>query len=352
MNSQEREGRIEPQNRSMRARVLRLIGAALLLVFASAQADYVKALDKLGQELAPKLPKGCTVVVFNMLRDGTEETHLAIDLAIKLAGSIAAAGPKRYIVLRRTQGESLAVEERKYTAKSLTSDEMGRLLRQFRASVGVTGNYSIVGRSLVLENLCAQGIPTLDRPPAIVCSRNKVEIPLDSSELALLRQRDRPVLADSAASFLISATTDSSFISSVLIVNTSGEPLANNTAKIGEFYRMELRLKRDVFLYVFSYDEDHGNAYLMYPLARVTQPQAAGKLSIPDPQQFQGYQAIAPAGSNFVKVFASIKPIPLKVANSDEYVLTSTELDGFVRELRNLSQDEWSSWRIFVTVRQ
>ena len=334
----------------------RLLAVSCLLV-SLAHADYTKTLNtvtsKLAQELA-KNCKGCTVVVFNILRGGNQETHLAVDLATKLSLGLYENSKKNFTVLLRPQGERLAYEEFKYTARFPNSKELARLLENFKASVGVTGSYTVVGRKLVMDNICAQKIPSPDRPPVIVGSFKHAEITLDSTERSCIAAQDQNLpLPDSTTRFLLDASnTSSDYSPRASIVGVRGKRLESNCAPIGDTYRLSVELPKESFLYVLSYDQDRGIVYLLRPLARQTQPLKAGRVLVPDPDEKIGYVAIGPAGENFVMLFASQKPIELSVPSSQDYVLDQGQVEAFVKSLKEKPQEEWGGYRIFVTVRQ
>lgn len=347
-------------NETLRAwsRHPRAVGGRLLalglLAFSLAHADYSKALNpvtgKLAQELA-KNCKGCTVVVFNILRGGDQETHLAVELATKLALGLSEASKQNFTVLLRPQGERLAYEEEEYTARSLSTAELTRLLEGFKASVGVTGSYTFVGRKLVLDNICAQRIPSPDRPPEIVGSFAHAEIPLDSLDCGCLGEKDQVLpLPDSTTRFLLDASNrKTDYSPRADIVDLHGN-IQSNCVRIGDTYRLAVELPKESFLYVFSYDEGHKIVYLLRPLSEQTKPETAGRALVPDPSEQVGYQAIGPAGQNFVMLFASQKPIELSVPSSQDRVLDQGQIEAFVKSLKEEPQEEWGGFRIFITI--
>ena len=84
--------------------------------FSMSFADYTDVFNKIAGHLARQIPKGRTVVVFNILKEGKDETKNSVDFAIKLSAKLAEKCRGKFSVIDRSAGERLAYEERRYKA--------------------------------------------------------------------------------------------------------------------------------------------------------------------------------------------------------------------------------------------
>lgn len=313
-------------------------------------ADYVRDLEKIAGKLATDIPQGKTVVVFNILKDGISETENSVDFAIKLSSKLAEKGKKKFNVIDRTAGEKLVYEEAKYTAKSFNSDELMQLLENFKADIGIWGHYSLFGKRLTFENFRAVEVPSPESSPKIISSYNRKVIKLNSEDSLCLNSSDvlLPQPPDSITDYFLSTSTGNNFVSAQ-IVDLEENLLPDNCTKIGDYYRLKINLRDNAFLYIFSYDEDNNAAYLFYPLSKTEDKKTtAGSFLVP--RGNLAIEAKAPAGRNFVKIFATKKPIPFTIPQSTDWRLTTTEAANFVEELKKLSSNDWASFRIFIHV--
>ena len=324
----------------------------LFLLCSVVFADYIRDLDKIAGRLAKNIPEDRTVVVFNILKDGVSETKNSIDLAIKLSLRLAEKGRKKFRVIDRAAGEKLVYEEAKYTAKPSNSEELKSLLENFKADIGILGRYSLFGRRLILENFRAVGVPSPDQAPKIFGSFERKVIKLSSEDSLSLSVNDvlLPQLPDSITEWFLSASTDNDFVSAQ-IVDLEEKAIGNQYVKIGEYYRLRINLKENLFLYIFSYDEDNNIAYLIHPVDR-EEDRYIKEGTFLIPQGNNAIEAKAPAGRNFVKIFAVKKPITFAIPQSANWQMNSGEVADFVKELKRLSTDDWSSYRIFIHISQ
>ncbi len=323
----------------------------LLLSLSLSFADYVKGLDQIAGRIAKDIPEGRTVVVFNIQRNDGRETYNSVDLAIKLGMKLSERGKKRFTVIDRSVGERLGYEERRYTVRDFSSTELKQLLEGFKADVGIVGEYTLQGANLILENIRAVAVPTPERAPEILssCDRRLTRLsPQDSAHL-FSKEFPLPQPPDSITDYLLSATTDNNFVSAQIVNYPDGRAIGNNCVRIGEYYRLRIELSEDLYLYCFSYDEERNIVYLLYPLSSSDEEIVKkGTFSIPSGEKV--IEAIPPAGRNFVKVFATRKPISVSIPQSEDRRMTPAEIKGFVKEIKNLSPQDWSSFRIFVII--
>ena len=175
-------------------------------------------------------------------------------------------------------------------------------------------------------------------------------IKLNSEDSLYLNMNDIlvPQPPDSITEYFLNVSTDNKFIEAE-VVDIEGEPITNRCAKIGSYYRLKVNLSEELFLYIFSYDEDRNFVYLIYPINK-KESKIIKKGTFFFPTGDNAIEAVAPAGRNFLKIFAIKRPIPFTVAQSVDWRLTTQELANFVAELKKLSTDEWSSFRIFLHV--
>ncbi len=313
-------------------------------------ADYTKELDKIAGKLAKDIAKGQRVVVFNILKGNRDETYNSVDLAVKLSMRLKEIGRNKFTVIDRRAGEKLAFEETKYTPRALNSEELMKLLEGFTANIGVLGEYTIVGNKLFLENMRAIAVPSPERPPEVISSVPKLSIRLAPEDSICLVQKDvsLPKPPDSITNYFLTSATNKNFITAK-IVDLDGRSLPNDCVKIGSYYRLRIDVKEDGFLYVFSYDQDNNTAYLIYPMNEI-ENRIINQGQFIIPKGDMAIEAKAPAGNNFVKIFVSRKPIPLIIPSSEDSRMTIEEVKAFVQELKNLSSDDWSSFRIFVHI--
>ena len=308
-------------------------------------------IDKIAKEFTKKLPENKTLVVCNILKEGKFETYNSVNLAIKIGNSLAEKGRNKFKVIDRSTGELLVWEERKYTVKELSSSEWIKFLENFKADIGITGEYNLIGETLILENIRAIMIPSPLKGPEIIASSRKSIIPLTPIEAKIFHQNERPLpqLPDTITEYFLTASTDSNFFSANL-VDLQGKTIENNICKIGSFYRLKINLEKDAFLYVFSYDEDNNISYLLYPLnPNQNNIIRKGNIFIP-PQNTYALKAKPPAGKNFIKIFATKNPLSFKFPKAEDMHLTKEELKNFVKELKKLPLSDWSSKRIFIIV--
>jgi len=313
-------------------------------------ADYTKDLDKIAGKLAKNIPGGRTVVVFNILKDGIGETQNSVDLAIKLGLKLADRGKKKFNVIDRVIGEKFLFEEKKFTPKEFSSEELKRLLEGFEADVGIVGQYVLVGKTLILENFRAVEVPSPTTPPNIISTYARRVVKLNSVDSLCLISYDvlLPQPPDSIIEYFLSAKTENILVLAQ-IVDLEEKPLRDGCAKIGDYYRLKVDLSEDIFLYIFSYDENNNAAYLIYPLNRKENKKITTE-SFLIPSSDMAIEAKAPTGKNFVKIFACKKPIPFTIPQSADWRLTSAEVSNFVKELKRLSINDWASYRIFIHI--
>lgn len=322
----------------------------LLCAIAQCFADYTKDLDKIAGKLAKNIPEGRTVVVFNVLKDGIGETQNSVDLAIKLGLKLADRGKKKFNVIDRVIGEKFLFEEKKFTPKEFNSEELKRLLEGFEADVGIVGQYVLVGKTLILENFRAVEVPSPTTPPNIISTYARRVVKLNSVDSLCLISYDvlLPQPPDSIIEYFLSAKTENILVLAQ-IVDLEEKPLRDRCAKIGDYYRLKVDLSEDIFLYIFSYDENNNATYLIYPLNRKEDKKITTE-SFLIPSSDMAIEAKAPTGKNFVKIFACKKPIPFTIPQSADWRLTSAEVSNFVKKLKRLSINDWASYRIFIHI--
>jgi hypothetical protein len=310
-----------------------------------AHADYNADMDKVAAALVKAMPPGMPVVaVLNVPRYDDALTRNSVEIARKLTGRLAAIGVKRCSVIDRATGEKLWQDEEFYSPKSRTSAELESLLLHFKADVGITGTYHLSGRTLNLD-LQLNVIPGPHKPPTVKWGNNwKLKFTPDDSVFCWACEKTLPGMDTLNMAFL-KAHTDSLFATASL-ADDEGRQLDNNCARIGTDYRLAVDLERPAFLYVFSYDEDAQDVYLLHSPNQELAATPVGKCQLPET-----YQAIAPPGRVAVIVIASLKPLQLDIPNRQNQQLLPGEVAGFARQLKTaLKESEWSSYMIFAHV--
>ncbi len=323
-------------------------------LLSSGYGDYTRKLDNIAKRIASGISEGRTVVVFNILKDGNRETRNSIDLGIKLGLKLSERGKGKFKVIDRTAGERLYYEETRYTPSNLSSSELKQLLERFKADVGVVGEYRLIGRNLYLENIRAVEVPSPEKSPNILSSFPQEIIELSPQDSAYLFCRDVQVSQpDSSTDYLLSATSNSNFVSSQIISYPDNKLISNNCVEIGEYYRLQVKLTEDAFLYIFSYDEDNTVLYLLHPIEKEeNRIIKSGEEPFMIPAGDFAIEARPPAGKNFVKIFACRKPIPVIIPNSEDRRLTPAEIKNFVSEIKKLLPNDWASFRIFIHIKE
>jgi hypothetical protein len=310
-----------------------------------AHADYNADLDKVATALVKAMPKGMpVVVVLNVPRYDEVLTRNSVEIAKKLTGRIAALGAKRCSVIDRATGEKLWQDEEFYSPRTRTPAELESLLLRFKADVGITGTYHLTGRRLSLD-LQLNVIPGPNKPPTVKLGNNwKLNFAADDSAFCWACEKTLPG-SDTLNMTFLKAHTDSLFASAYL-ADDEGRQLADNSARIGTRYRLVADVKRPAFLYVFSYDEDARDVYLMHSPGRELAATPVGKRQMPEL-----YQAVPPPGRVAVIVIASLKPLQLDVPARENQQLLPEEVADFARQLKTaLKESEWSSYMIFAHV--
>ena len=322
--------------------------AVSCLALSLAHADYNADMEKVAGALVKAMPKGMpVVVVLNIPRYDDVLTRNSVEIARKLTGRIAAIGVKRCSVIDRATGEKLYQDEEFYSPKVRTQAELESLLAHFRADVGITGTYHVTGRTLNLD-LQLNVIAGPNQPPVVKLGNNwKLNLAPDDSVYCWACEKTLPG-ADTSNMTFLKAHTDSLFASAFL-ADKEGKPLADNSARIGTDYRLVVEVKRPAFLYVFSYDEDAHDVYLMHPLIKGLGASPVGKVHLPDADYT--YQAVAPPGRVAVVVIASLKPLQLDIPTRENQQLLPAEVADFAHQLKtSLRESEWSSYMIFAHV--
>jgi hypothetical protein len=324
---------------------------ALVLSLSVARADCGKEMAKLATALASyKKMAGKRVVVFNIISGEHGATRLSVDLAVDLGTKLFEAAKGKFTVIERTAGESLWMAERAYTVRE---ESLAKTLENFRADVGVLGEYSLQGNLLRLSRVRALAVPTVDNPPEKVASAWEVTAKLDSFDCRCMALKDRPLppRPDTLTEFFLNGGADRKLIAARQLVDTNGSPLTANCARIGSYYRLRVDLSERAYLYVISFDEDNNQAYLLYPLQdTVRPPDKKGASLFPDLESRLAYQAKAPAGRNYVRIFACESPLPFKYPLPPDYTFMPEELKSFVLALRKLPKEEWSATSIFASI--
>ena len=314
-------------------------------------ADYIKELDRIAGEIAKGIPEGRVVVVLNLLNQGDfRETKNSVDLAIKLSMKISEKSKNKFRVIDRKAGERLFYEEKKYTPREFTSEELKKIIENFGANVGVIGEYRLIGRNLYLENIRAVEIPSTEKTPNILKAVAKKTINLNREDSILLYSMESPLpgIPDSLTRNLLEVEGENRFVFADLI-DKDGKVITSNSIKIGNYYKLRIHLEEDAYLYVFSYDEERNIPYLIYPLT-YEENRYINKGYFEIPQGNYSILAKEPAGRNYIKIFATKRPISIRIPSSKDFVLSSSEISSFVRELRKLLKKEWSSFKIFIII--
>jgi hypothetical protein len=338
-----------------------ILSLLLLLSCISARKHTVlksfkEGLDELGNKLAKGIPNGKVVIVTNILKDKEIDTYISVELAIKIGGILAEKGKGKFKVIDRKSGEKLWMEERKYTVKDWTSAELKKLFENFGANVGIFGDYKFFGNKIILDNIRAVAVPDPETPPEIITFYPyPIIIPLDSSLAKYFKEKDKPLPQppDSITEYFLTAQTQKNFVSAD-IVDLKGEIIKNNTCKNGSYYRLKVNLKEDAYLYAFSYDEDKNQTYLIFPLNEEENRiiKQGVKFIPPGELAILATKEEKTAEKNFIKIFATKRPIPFSIPQSKDYHLTHDELKKFVKELKNLPPSDWSIQRIFVKIEE
>jgi hypothetical protein len=319
--------------------------AVSFLILSLAHADYSADMDRVAGALVKAMPKGMpVVVVLNIPRYDDLLTRNSVEIARKLTGRIAAIGVKRCSVIDRATGEKLYQDEEFYSPKTSSQAELESLLSHFRADVGITGTYHVTGRTLNLD-LQLNVIAGPNQPPVVKLGNNwKLKFTPDDSAYCWACEKTLPG-ADTSNMTFLKAHTDSLFATASL-ADDEGRQLDNNSARIGTDYRLAVDVKRPVFLYVFSYDEDARDVYLMHSPNQELAATPVGKCQMPET-----YQAIAPPGRVAVIVIASLKPLQLDIPDRENQQLLPAEVADFARQLKtSLKESEWSSYMVFAHV--
>ncbi len=321
----------------------------VLFMTSVIHADYIKPLDKIASKFAKDIPKNSRVVVLNILRNDQNETYNSVDLAKKITSKLWEQGKGKFTVKDRHTADLLYYEESKYTTKTYSSQELAKILEGLQADIGIVGVYKIVQRTLYLENMQAVSIPSPEKPPNIISVYTKLEILLDKQDSVCFMQNEwyLPQPPDSITDYLLTATTNNDFVSAK-ITDLHHNIITDNCVKIGNSYRLSLDLKEPCFLYVFNYDEDANTVYLMHPYKSEHNHIMQNQVILPEGEY--KYDAIEPPGNEFVKIFASKKPIPIIIPKSENCRMTHQEVEYFVNELKKLSANDWSSYRIFIHI--
>lgn len=319
--------------------------AVSCLAISLVHADYRADMEKVAGALVKAMPKGMpVVVVLNVPRYDEMLTRNSVEIARKLTGRIAALGAKRCSVIDRATGEKLWQDEEFYSARTRTQVELESLLAHFRADVGITGTYHLAGRALNLD-LQLNVLPGPDQPPTVKWGNHwKFRLTADDSAFCWDCEKRLPG-SDTVNLTFLKAHTDSLFATASL-ADDEGRQLANNSARIGTCYRLVADVKRPAFLYVFSYDEDARDVYLMHTPDRELTATPVGEYQMPEV-----YQAIPPPGRVAVIVIASLKPLQLDIPARENQQLLPQEVADFARQLKTaLKESEWSSYMIFAHV--
>ncbi|MBD3285231.1 hypothetical protein GF338_02730 [candidate division WOR-3 bacterium] len=315
---------------------------SILTVFASAR-NVDKLLNKLARDVARRVEGNKKIVCWEIVpMDDDIPTSMGRYLALGLTSRLGDRLPGQ--VIDPFEGERSIGRELEYRLQYPTPSE---IFKQFQGDYSMSGRYTILPETRQLKVY----IEIFDKLTATIAGTASETVKLEPGEFKefddLDKRRPPSDLSAEASKFLTSSGTTASLINSARLMDGDGKEPITDKLKIGDFFKVEVDLKEQAYLYIVGLDIPSKGFYLVYPGSLEQINLLSGRICIPGAEG-TAFRTVDYGGFNWFKVIATRKKVEWESFTSTTGGVQWLKPDELMQFIGNLNAQS-GGWQAVLT---